>query len=199
MLFKKIKINKRLIKKAEFLDGFECNNTRNNFLSIYINPTGREIMQAKAESRYGSIRGLIMSDGTVYCWCGDVLHDDLPRGADLPVNSGDAFRFACEGDWIFDLHQSCTFAEGIKKFKNLIGVLSKFGDLDGCFLQFYFASDSGYDYKKYVDDLDDIGSTDIEFDSIDAIDELIRRIDNNIVVRPEDEDKSVDEYEDDEW
>ena len=103
MLFKKIKINKRLIRKAEFLDGFECNNTRNNFLSIYINPTGREIMQAKAESRYGSIRGLIMADGTSYCWCGDVLHDKLPSGANLPVNSGDAFRFACEGHWIFDL------------------------------------------------------------------------------------------------
>ena len=198
MLFKKIKINKRLIRKAEFLDGFECSNTRNNFLSIYINPTGREIMQAKAESRYGSIRGLIMSDGTSYCWCGDVLHDKLPSGANLPVNSGDAFRFACEGDWIFDLHKTCTFAEGIKKFQSLTGKLSEFDSLNSGMLLFYFGTDSGYDYSKYVEDLNLLSKITVEFNSVEEVNELIERIDNNILVRPETEKKNNDE-DDDEW
>ena len=185
MLLKKIKINKRLIKKAEFLNGFCCDRTRDNFLSIYINPTRKEINEAKDESNYDCIRGLIMADGTTYCWNGEVLHDNLPSEADLPVNSKDAFRFAYEGDWIFDLHSSCTFIEGIRKFKTLIGELNKFGNVNTGMLSFFYGSDRGDNYSEYVEDEDSVSSVSVEFNCIEEMDELIKRIDNNNILNKE--------------
>ena len=151
MLFKKIKISKcfnstRLVKKAEFLGGFETPFADDNFLSVYMNPTGREIEEAKGESSHGSIRGVINEDGTTYCWNGDILHNQLPTESGVNVGGSGLLRFAFDNrEWIFDLHFRTTFNEGFKKVIKHENILSNFGDLNAD-LCFFYADDDGLDY-----------------------------------------------------
>ena len=55
MKIMKIKKIKRLIKKAEFVDGIKTDSTNSGMLSIYKNPTSKEIEEAKSESNSESI------------------------------------------------------------------------------------------------------------------------------------------------
>ena len=80
----------------------------------------------------------------------------------------------------------------------MTGKISEFGSLNSGMLLFYFGTDSGYDYSKYVEDLNLLSKITVEFNSVEEVNELIERIDNNILVRPETEKKNDDE-DDDEW
>ena len=94
MLFEKIKINKkRLIRKAEFVDGFQHRDAEIGMVSLYKNPTDSEINEAKAESMFKAIRGVILENGEIYCWNGDILHYDMSSKAKIPMD-GNVFRFA---------------------------------------------------------------------------------------------------------
>lgn len=148
-MLKKIKINKysRLIKKAEFLGGFETPFTEDHFLSVYINPTNREIEEAKNESSYKSIRGIINEDGTVYCWNGDILHTQLPTESGINISGSNLLRFSFEKNkWIFDLHFRTRFHDGFEKVIKYENILNNFGDLNGE-LNFFYADDYGSEYS----------------------------------------------------
>ena len=175
MLIKKFKINKkRLIRKAEFVNGFDYRGTKSGMLSLYKNPTGREIEEAIDESRFNSVRGVILENGETYCWNGDILHDSLPYEANVPVN-GNVFRFACESNrWIFDLHGDFTFEEGIKAFSEHILELEKFGKLNGS-LQFYFASDTGKTFEK-LDGVMSAHSDSVTFSGIENLNKALNAL-----------------------
>ena len=148
MKITKIKKIKRLIKKAEFINGFEERSLESGMLSIYKNPTSQEIKEAMEESDYkDSVRGIISQDGTEYCWAGSILHASLPTEANLPIN--DSFRFAYDGGiWIFDLNKKMTFKEGMEKFIEYKDKLSKYGDMTDE-LTFWYALDSSKYYREY--------------------------------------------------
>ena len=120
MLFEKIKINKkRLIRKAEFVDGFQHRDAETGMVSLYKNPTDSEISEAKAESMFKAIRGVILENGEIYCWNGDILHDDMSSKTKISMD-GNVFRFACENNrWIFDLHDDIPFEIGFVIIINL--------------------------------------------------------------------------------
>lgn len=64
--------NKFKTKLAKYFNYIEQGE---NILFIYLNPTGSEIDNMLSESKYGVIRAFLHSDGSVYAWDGDYLHD----------------------------------------------------------------------------------------------------------------------------
>lgn len=182
MKIMKIKKMKRLIKKSEFTDGIKTDITSSGMVSIYKNPTLKEIEEAKSEMFGDNIRGTILEDGTIYCWNAVMLHKNMPK----QYVPNESFRFAYDGDWILDLHGHYSFEQGMKKCLELKSTLQQFGDVDGL-VTFYFASDSGKNYRKF--DIEEQIAITIEEDFItfinmDAISDFIdimnnERIDNN--------------------
>ena len=147
MLFEKIKINKkRLIRKAEFVDGFQHRDAETGMVSLYKNPTDSEISEAKAESMFKAIRGVILENGEIYCWNGDILHDDMSSKTKISMD-GNVFRFACENNrWIFDLHDDIPFKIGFELCNNHKSTLERFGNINKS-LQFFF----GYTFQPLPD------------------------------------------------
>lgn len=164
---------KRLVKKAEFVDGLDLGRTYSGMLSVYKNPTDKEIKEAKDDGFDYSIRGTILEDGTIYCWSGSVLHNEVPKQY-APDSS---FRFAYDWcGWVFDLHKKFTFEQGMNKFLELKQILSRFGELEGHCLGFYFASDDGYLYKKFNNEnsqIDTLQSDCVLFSSLQTAEHFI--------------------------
>ena len=148
MKIMKIKRIKRLIKKAEFVEGIESDDTYSGMLSIYKNPTAKEIEEAKSESNLNSIRGTI-NNGVIYCWNGSLLHSNVYEEF-VPEES---FRFAYEpkySEWIFDLHDHFTFKQGMNKFLELKSTLQQFGNFgENDEIIFFYASDDSNKYTKF--------------------------------------------------
>ena len=63
---------KRLIKKSEFYDGYMKGKS---FIEVYKNPTSKEMNQLSENS----IRYFVHSDGTIYAWDADILHEDIAK------------------------------------------------------------------------------------------------------------------------
>lgn len=170
-------VAKRLIKKAEFYEGVE-GFTDSGMLSIYKNPTGREIDEARKESSEpNAIRGIITSDGTEYCWAGSILHSWVGKWSDFPVDGPDLYRFAFDnGEWLFDLNMDRTFKESLQLFTQYKDKLSRYGDMSADFV-FWNGSDEGTDYEEFNDD--DIVELDTEAivsKSVDNVEKFLDRI-----------------------
>ena len=174
-----IKKIKRLIKKAEFADGIESGLADSGMLSIYKNPTSKEIEEARSEAYGHTIRGTIFNDGTIYCWNGILLHDEAPK----QFTPNESFRFAYEyNEWILDLHRYFTFEQGINKLLELRQTLQQFGDFgQEDYLTFFYSSDEGLEYKKFDEEnqiADTISKNCIGFLNIDLAKEFVDRISN---------------------
>ena len=48
-----------------FLNDFDYRSTESGMLSLYKNPTRREIKEARDESRFNSVRGVILENGGI--------------------------------------------------------------------------------------------------------------------------------------
>lgn len=153
---------KRLIKKSEFIDGFM--DYDDSMISIFENPTASEIETTSSENGYGAIRGLIYSDGTEYCWSGSILHDDKQIKSRLNINE---FRFAFEEDiWIFDLHLSISFFEGMEQIVKYKDILSKYGNINAEINLYYANTNASEEFKNVIDIMHEL---DVEFDSSNLI------------------------------
>jgi len=113
-------------KKAEFLDGFTEEFTE-QYMEVYKDPSFREINEVKKQDEYNSIRGVILDDGTIYCWPGSIVHTQINQYLNVPVNN--VFRFAFEENWIIDLHKVFTKEQGLEMIKKYESILSKFGNI----------------------------------------------------------------------
>ena len=179
MKIMKIKKIKRLIKKAEFIEGIESGLTNSGMLSIYKNPTAKEIEEAKSESYGTSIRGVILDDGTKYCWNGIMLHDEMPK--DFVPN--EAFRFAYEyNEWIFDLHRYFSIEQGMKKCLELKSTLQQFGNFaQNDYITIFYPSDNGLEYRKYDKNeeiTDNVTKNCVGFCNLSKLEEFMNRMDN---------------------
>lgn len=156
-----ILVAKRLIKKGEWVDSIPfCNSTLSSDdtlpdyeeIPIFKNPSNKEIAEVKNNSNnhYKSLRGVIYPDGTVYIWDGRVLHDLIANTIDI-TNS---FRFAIESDgvWIFDGNGERTVDETKQLIDIYYNILSRFGTLDGSFLNLHYHSDSDFEDWLYSDE-----------------------------------------------
>ena len=128
----------RLKKIAEIYDGFKNSE---KYYEVFKNPSDKEIEEIKKSSGYASIRGVILSDGTIYSWPGDILHDDINNHINEKIDINQ-FRFACEPrrGWIIDLNKNFTKQQGLEMIKKYNSILSRFGDIQETFFIF-FASD----------------------------------------------------------
>lgn len=83
------KIAKDLRKKAEFYSG---ENVQDKFLECYKNPTVSEFRELKKEN--SELRIMLLKDGTVYAWSGDLWHIyatslfNIPEGIHLYTEDG---------------------------------------------------------------------------------------------------------------
>lgn len=68
-IYKKIKLIKRQGKYYNYIEN------REDIVFIYQNPSGNEVDNMYSESKYNIIRAFLHSDGTVYAWDGDYLHE----------------------------------------------------------------------------------------------------------------------------
>ena len=183
--FKKTTKNKSRLKRyAEFFDGFESKCTNSGMISVYKNPTYSEIEEAKSETNEGSIRGVILEDGTVYCWNGVELHTEMPS----QFHPDNSFRFAYDNDydeWIFDLHNYYTFYDGFCAMLDNISILKQFGQDSMC--TFFYASDNGLEYKQIDTDnrVESFSSSAITFTNFDNVEVFVDDID---IYRSEQED-----------
>lgn len=175
MLFEKIKINKkRLIRKAEFVDGFQHRDAETGMVSLYKNPTDSEISEAKAESMFKAIRGVILENGEIYCWSGDILHDDMSSKAKISMD-GNVFRFACENNrWIFDLHDDIPFEIGFELCNNHKSTLERFGNINKS-LQFFFGYDSGNQFEN-LENVMSARATCVTFSGIDQLNNFLNNL-----------------------
>ena len=177
LLYKKLK-QKRLVKKAVFYDSYDEDDAKYGFVSIFENPNSEDIAEAKDEGGSDVIRGIIMNDGTIYCWTGIALHSHIPSSMKIDMDNG--FRFAYEkGEWIFDLNKNMTFEEGLRKYVENSSKLSNFGSLEGV-MAFFFGSDNEKDYEKYDRNwsyLSDIRNQMLGFDNGGAVQMFVRNID----------------------
>lgn len=113
-------------KEAELLTGFMDNE---DYLEVYKNPTSKEIADTIKQDEYKSIRGVICDDGTIYCWPGMILHDQLNRQLDITVPVNNVLRFAYERTWIIDLHNKFTKEQGLELIRKNESILSQFGNV----------------------------------------------------------------------
>lgn len=142
-------IMKRLIKKSYFYEGFKIEDK--NF-EIYKNPiTSKDVNLILSQSDFSAIRGVILDDGTVYIWSGEVIHNKINRYFTAGTIDINQFRFAYEiGDgWIIDCHDKYTYNEIVNLIVKYENILTVIGDLNES-IDIYF----------YVDnDNDGIGTT----------------------------------------
>lgn len=148
-------MSKRLIKKNEFIDGF---NHGDNFRSIYKNPTSGEISKIRDEDEYNSIRGVIYSDGTSYIWSGSILHDFINKFDIVEkIDVDNSFRFAYEPSsdqaWIIDVQNKYTVSEANDIIKKNIDFLSKIGDTSKKMF-IHNSSDQAIDFDEDLIDID---------------------------------------------
>lgn len=139
-------------------------------ISLYKNPTSREISEAKSESWNGSIRGII--DGNdIYCWRGDILHDQLEEYLEKENKSNifsptDGFRFSYDesnSSWIFDIHYIMTYVEFFSEIKNQSSTLKNFGDLTGEINLYYADEGPQYEFADY--NISELNSCGIELNN----------------------------------
>lgn len=157
----------RLKKISEFLDGVEY--CRGEMISLYKNPTSREIDEAKSEAWNSSIRGII--DGNdIYCWRGDILHDQLEQYLEeeskLLFSPTDGFRFSYDksnSSWIFDIHYIMSYVEFFSEIKNHSSTLKNFGDLTGEINLYYADEGPQYEFEDY--NISELNSCGIELNS----------------------------------
>lgn len=151
----KWKSKKEKEKKAELLTGFFEGMDNENYLEVYKNPTSREIADTIKQDEYKSIRGVICNDGTIYCWPGMVLHDQLNNLLDfegvVPVN--DVLRFAFDDTWIIDLHNKFTKEQGFELIRKNESVLSRFGNVQADYFIYNSSDVSGHFLDLSYDDI----------------------------------------------
>ena len=142
----------RLIKKSEIADGF---NDGNKYYEVFKNPTDFEIEEIKKQNSYRSIRGVILSDGTIYAWSGNILHDDINKNANEKIDVNQ-FRFAYDsGEWIIDSHEKHTLPETYDLILKYENILNRFGNLEDEFSIYYAKKTPGWDTYDdlYLSDL----------------------------------------------
>jgi Zn finger protein HypA/HybF involved in hydrogenase expression len=146
----KWKSKKEKEKKAELLTGFFEGMDNENYLEVYKNPTSREIADTIKQDEYKSIRGVICNDGTIYCWPGMILHDQLNNYLDIagviPVN--DVLRFSFDGTWIIDLHNKFTKEQGLELIRKNESILSKFGNVQA---DYFIYNSSDVSNSRFLD------------------------------------------------
>ena len=119
---------KRLIR-SEFFNA-QGNEGNENYIEIFKNPTQDEVIKVKNRDPYNSIRGIIDTNGDIYIWPGNIIHDNLKNPN---INMATGFHFAYEtNNWVIDVcNLKIKFREAYEMLNNHKDQLSQIGNLNG--------------------------------------------------------------------
>lgn len=123
---------KRLVRNGKLISSFNHNG---NYYEIISNPTKEEINDIKKEDQYDSVRGIIYDDGYIIIWPGSILHGEINRFIDSPINMNNCLNFACyRNSWTIDGHgQYRNFIELAKKIISHKDILNNIGNISNEF------------------------------------------------------------------
>lgn len=110
-------------------------NEYDEWVTIYKNPTSKEIEEIKKENN-GGVRGVINEDGTMYAWNNSIIHRQINEKAAEPLNinidNGCRFHYSPSWGWDFDMNRRFDNIKSASEFvKEFEPTLNQINSLQG--------------------------------------------------------------------